>query len=90
MSKLGMQKVRILIIMTSPEREPPKIVSAKRSALRSPTGITHLGIYPVFIAIKGGGRPTRRLPHAKMLVPISFFLLGRLCSGRFYIFNEQM
>ena len=73
MSKLGMRKVRILIIMTSPEREPPKIVSAKRSALRSPTGITHLGIYPVFIAIKGGGRPTRRLPHAKMLVPISFF-----------------
>ena len=90
MSKLGMRKVRILIIMTSPEREPPKIVSAKRSALRSPTGITHLGIYPVFIAIKGGGRPTRRLPHAKMLVPISFFLLGRLCSGRFYIFTEQM
>ena len=70
-----MRKVRILIIMTSPEREPPKTVSAKRSALRSPTGITPLGIYPVFIAIKGGGRPTRRLPHAKMLlVPISFFL----------------
>ena len=76
MSELGMQKLRILIIMTSPEHEPPKTVSAKRSAaLRSPTGITPLGIYPVFIAIKGGGRPTRRLPHAKMLlVPISFFL----------------
>ena len=62
--------------MTSPEREPPK-TSTKRSAAapRSPTGITPLGIYPVFIAIKGGGRPTRRLPHAKMLlVPISFFL----------------
>ena len=29
----------------------------------------------VFIAIKGGGRPTRLLPHAKMLlVTISFFL----------------
>ena len=41
--------------------------------------------------IKGGGRPTWRLPHARMLlVPISFFpLLGRLCSGRFYIFTEQ-
>ena len=92
MSELGMRKVRILIIMTSPEREPPKTVSAKRSALRSPTGITPLGIYPVFIAIKGGGRPTRRLPHAKMLpVSISFFLwLGRLCSGRFYIFTEQI
>ena len=63
-------------IMTSPEREPPK-TSTKRSAAAppSPTGITPLGIYPVFIAIKGGGRPTRRLPHAKMLlVPISFFL----------------
>ena len=39
-----------------------------------------------------GGRPTRRLPHAKMLlIAINFFsLLGRLCSGRFYIFTEQM
>ena len=31
----------------------------------------HLRVY----SIKGGGRPTRLLPHAKMLlVPISFFL----------------
>ena len=38
-------------------------------------------------AIKGGDRPTRLLPHTKkLLVPIRFFpLLGRLCSGRFYI-----
>ena len=57
MSELGMQNVRI-IIMTSPEREPPKTLSAKRSAaLRSPTGITPLGIYPVFIAIKRGCHP---------------------------------
>ena len=44
------------------------------------------------LAIKGGGRPTRLLPHAKMLlIPIKFFsLLGRLYSGRFYIFTEQM
>ena len=43
-------------------------------------------------AIKGGDRPTRLLPHSKkLLVPIRFFpLLGRLCSGRFYIFTEQM
>ena len=62
-------------IMTSPEREPPKTSTKKSTALRSPTGITPLGIYPAFIAIKEGGRPTRRLPHAKMLpVPISFFL----------------
>ena len=61
--------------MTSPEREPPKTSTKRSAALRSPTGITPLGIYPVFIAIKGGGRPTRRLPHAKMLlVPIRFFL----------------
>ena len=62
-------------IMTSPEREPPKTSTecTKRSAaLRSPTGITP---YPVFIAIKGGGRPKRSLPHAKtLLVPIRFFL----------------
>ena len=62
-------------IMTSPEREPPKTSTKKSAALRSPTGITPLGIYPVFIAKKGGSRPTRRLPHAKMLlVPIRFFL----------------
>ena len=61
--------------MTSPEREAPKTSTKRSAALRSPTGITPLGIYPVFIAMKGGGRPTRRLPHAKMLlVPISFFL----------------
>ena len=59
----------------SPEREPPKTSTKRSAALRAPTGITPLGIYPLFIAIKGGGRPTRRLPHAKMLrVPVSFFL----------------
>ena len=62
-------------IMTSPDREPPKTSTKKSEALRSPTGITPLGIYPVFIATKGARRPTRHLPHAKMLlVPISFFL----------------
>ena len=38
--------------------------------------------------MKGGGRPTRLLPYAKMLlVPITFFPLlpGRLCSGRFWL-----
>ena len=41
---------------------------------------------PTSIAMKDGGRPTRLLPYAKMLLaPITFFplLLGRLCSGRF-------
>ena len=62
-------------IMTSPECEPPKTSTKRSAALRAPTGITPLGIYPVFIATKGARRPTRHLPHAKMLlVPISFFL----------------
>ena len=62
-------------IMTSPESELPKTSTKRSAAPRSPTGITLLSIYPVFIAIKGSGRPTRRLPHSKMLlVPISFFL----------------
>ena len=37
-------------IMTSPERKAPRT-----STKRSPTGTTPSGIYPVFIAIKGGG-----------------------------------
>ena len=62
-------------MLTSPEREPPKTSTKRSAALRSPTGIAPLGIYPVFIEIKGGGRSTRRLLHAKMLlVPISFLL----------------
>ena len=62
-------------IMTSTEREPPKTSTKRSAAFRSPTGITPLDVYPVLIAIKGGGRPTRCLPHTKMLlVPTSFFL----------------
>ena len=58
-------------IMTSSEREAPKTSTKRSAALRSPTGIAPSGNY----SIKGGGRPTRLLPHAKMLlVPISFFL----------------
>ena len=64
-------------IMTSLEREPPKTSTKRSAALRSPTGITPLDVYPVFIAIKGGGRPTRCLPHTKMLlVPTSFSSAG--------------
>ena len=40
-------------IMTYPEREAPKTSTKRSAALRSPTGITPLGINPVFIAIKG-------------------------------------
>ena len=43
----------------------------------------------IAVAIKRGGRPTRLLPHAKMLLvprkffflPLSLSLRGRLCSG---------
>ena len=52
-------------ITTFPEREAPKTVQ------RDQQRFNRLG---VFIAIKGGGRLTWLLPHAKMvLVPISFF-----------------
>ena len=43
---------------------------------------------PTSVAMKGGDRPTRILPYAKMLlVPKTFFslLLGRLCSRRFWL-----
>ena len=54
--------------MTSPECVASKTSTNRSAALPSPTGI---------IAIKGGGRPTRLLLYAKMLlVPISFFLCG--------------
>ena len=53
--------------MTFPEREPPTTSTKRSAALRSPTGTTPLGIYPVFIAIKGGGKP---------LVPIRFSSAG--------------
>ena len=88
-----MRKVQIPSIITSPEREAPNASTKRSAALRSPTGITPLGIYPVFIATKGGGRPTRRLPRLCQNAACThkfFPLLGRLCSGRFYIFNEQM
>ena len=63
-----------LLIMCSRTR-PLSLRTVYQSFFGSPTGITPLGIYPVFIAKKGGSRPTRRLPHAKMLlVPIRFFL----------------
>ena len=68
---------------TSDFRLPTSDFRLQTSDLRLPTSV----------AIKSGGRPTRLLPYSKMLlVPITLFflLLGRLCSGRFYIFYEQM
>ena len=60
-------------MMTSPEREAPKTSTERSAALRSPAGITLSGIYSN--KRKGGGRFTRLLPHAKMLlVSTSVFL----------------
>ena len=55
-------------------------------------GLLRVCVSLLLLAIKGGGRPTRLLPHSKMLlIPLQFFLsAGRLCSGSFYIFTEQM
>ena len=58
-------------IMTSPEHEARKTVQRGQQRFDCWPEL-HLW---VFIAIKRGNRPTRLLPHAKMLlVPISFFL----------------
>ena len=63
--------------MTSPEREAPKTCTKRSGKEISSASIAdrNYTYLRVFIAIKGGGRPTRLLPHAKMLlVTISFFL----------------
>ena len=60
-------------IMTSPEREAPKTSTEISSASIADRNYTFGYFFNV--AIKGGGRSTRLLPHAKMLlVLISFFL----------------
>ena len=72
MSELGMRKVQILSWLL-------QNVNLQRQVQRDQQRFDrrqelHL---QVFIAIKGGGRPTRLLLYAKMLlVPISFFLCG--------------
>ena len=59
--------------MTSPEREAPKTSTEISSASIADRNYTFGYFFNV--AIKGGGRSTRLLPHAKMLlVLISFFL----------------
>ena len=45
MSELGIRKVQILDIMTSPEREVSKARTKRSAAVRSPTEITPSGIY---------------------------------------------
>ena len=61
-------------IMTSPKREVPKTSTKRSATLRSISDRNYTFGYG-FIAIKGGGRATRNLPHAKtLLVPIRFLL----------------
>ena len=61
--------------MTSSEREAWK-TSTKRSAPDQQRFNRRQELhFRVFIAIKGGGGPTRLSPHAKLLLfPVSFFL----------------
>ena len=69
--------------------KPRRVFRLQTSDFRLPTFDSRLLIPTCnFVAMKGGGRPTRLLPYAKMLLaPITFFplLLGRLCSGRFWL-----
>ena len=59
-------------IMTSPEPEAPSTSAKRSAALRSTTGFK--GYLSCIYSNKRGRRPTRRLPHGKMLlVLISLF-----------------
>ena len=62
-------------IMTSPKREVPKTSTKRSAALRSMSDRNYTFFFFFFfgggggfIAIKRGGRATRNLPHAKMLL----------------------
>ena len=70
---------------TSHFRLPTSNFQLPTSNFQLPTSDFRL---PTSVAMKGGDRPTRLLPYAKMLlVPKTFFslLLGRLCSRRFWL-----
>ena len=70
MSELGMRKVQILSWLLQDVKLRRQVQRGQQRFDRRQE--LHLR---VFIAIKGGGRPTRLLLYAKMLlVPISFFL----------------
>ena len=70
MSELGVRKVQMILSRLL------QIVKLRKQVQRDQQRFDrrqelHLRL---FIAIKGSGRPTRLLPHAKMLlVPIGFF-----------------
>ena len=70
MSELGVRKVQMILSRLL------QIVKLRKQVQRDQQRFDrrqelHLQL---FIAIKGSGRPTRLLPHAKMLlVPIGFF-----------------
>ena len=70
---------------TSHFRLPTSNFQLPTSDFQLPTSDFRL---PTSVAMKGGDRPTRLLPYAKMLlVSKTFFslLLGRLCSRRFWL-----
>ena len=73
MSELTMRKVQIILSQLLQNVRLRKQVQRDQQRFDRRQEL-HLR---VFIAIKGGGRPTRLLLYAKMLlVPISFFLCG--------------
>ena len=71
---------------TSDFRLPTSNFQLPTSDFRFPTSDFRL---PTSLAMKGGGRPARLLPYAKMLLLqktfFFFLLLGRLCSRRFWL-----
>ena len=74
-------------------RKPRRVFRLPTSNFQLPTSDFRLPTsdfrLPSSVAMKGGDRPTRLLPYAKMLlVPRTFFfslLLGRLCSRRLWL-----
>ena len=81
-----------LLAIISHLRKPRRVFRLPTSDFRLPTSNFQLPTsdfrLPTSVAMKGGDRPTRLLPYAKMLlVPKTFFslLLGRLCSRRFWL-----
>ena len=95
MSELGMRKVQIPSIITSPEREAPKTSTKRAAALRSRTGITFGYLSRIYSNKRGRQVYTtftsgQNAAYSPAYSHKFFPPLGRLCSGRFYIFTEQM
>ena len=79
-------------IMTSPEREAPKTIT-KRSAALLIADRNYAFVYLSFSYSNNRGAQAYTTFTSCQNAACShkiFLLLGRLCSGRFYVFTEQM